>query len=70
MSFCLLRPVISRITEHDDSNHAMCFGVKDLYSSKWPSVLCESNLACEADIGRRECCEVVFVTATTMRQLV
>jgi hypothetical protein len=66
LSFCLLRPVISRITEYNDSNHAMRFGIENLDSTKWASILCESNFARQLDIGRCECGEVIFVGTTDM----
>ena len=61
MSFGLLWSVVTRVTEHDHSDHAMCLGIENLNTTERTSVLYESDLSFQIDIQCCECGEVVFV---------
>ena len=66
LSFGLLWSVVTGITEHDHSDHAMCLGIENLNTTERTSVLRESDLSFQIDIQCCECGEVVFVATAVV----
>ena len=56
LSFGLLWSVVTGITEHEYSDHAMCLGVENLYTTERTSVLREGDLSFQIDIRKAFAC--------------
>jgi hypothetical protein len=61
MTFRHLRPVVARIREDDNTNHAMFLCILHLDSTERPEVFYKGDIAFQCHVCCFECCEVVLV---------